>query len=424
MKDQMVQRQSGSSEKGFSLIEVCIALIIIGLILTPLFQYWNALAIKAKIENTTSNLRVTRAALEKFVLKNGHYPIPASPGLALNDANYGLPQAEASLVPCLPNVTQACRIAAVTPSLRDDDGNSAPDEVFIGSVPFQTLGITERNAIDGYGNKLLYVVSQTQTNPATYDDEFGIISLRYNDDTALPNSDSTIDVLLLSHGEDGRGAFSINGVQPHPCGDPDQVRDYQNCQNTSVFDSGIDIIDSFGNTRSGKSRGNSVLAWMDHYEVLRTPLIDEWAELANTENMHNRNLSSVRIGVVSNDETIGVDVDGDVRTRSSDITNPDGLFTNDICMFGTNNCATVGFIGTDTAPAAPVNNLPASDTDGIRCPNGVAMIGIAGGNQVCQSSAMRVTPPANIVYSCPAAQPIAKGITAAGVIQCAGVNDP
>ncbi len=75
MKQRKSFRQVGN--KGFSLIELSMVLLIAGIILASVTAIANQFFVKKKIDDTDSSLQTVQAALAEYLATNGHYPCPA-----------------------------------------------------------------------------------------------------------------------------------------------------------------------------------------------------------------------------------------------------------------------------------------------------------------------------------------------------------
>ncbi|MHA1558802.1 MAG: type II secretion system protein [Alphaproteobacteria bacterium] len=176
--------------KGFSLLEVAIALCIMGVLMSagiPLLTHF----IYLKKQNITEeNINHLKSVMASYVLIHKKLPSPASP----KDTSQSI--------------------------------GTASDNCFIGIVPYRTLGLSQKYAKDGYGYWITYAVHPLLTS----------LQLKYlstDDETILPNqvfceiknNASPITVLdqqnvsvvssqfdmvafvLIHHGPKGQGSF-------------------------------------------------------------------------------------------------------------------------------------------------------------------------------------------------------------------------
>lgn len=113
-------------QRGFTLVEMALVMMVLGLMLAGVFAVLKPYQAKQKRDLTLQRIERVTVALNDFAQKTGRLPCPAAP-----DA-----------VP--PGVMRA---DCATDALRD------------GVVPYTDLGLTRLEVTDGFGNPLTYVVS-------------------------------------------------------------------------------------------------------------------------------------------------------------------------------------------------------------------------------------------------------------------------
>ena len=114
-------------QRGFTLVEMALVMLILGLMVAAVFAVLKPYQAKQKRDVTLQRIERATIALNDFAQKTGRLPCPAAP-----DA-----------VP--PGIM---RTDCATPVLRD------------GVLPYADLGLTRIDATDGFGNPLTYVVSE------------------------------------------------------------------------------------------------------------------------------------------------------------------------------------------------------------------------------------------------------------------------
>ena len=201
---------------GFSLLELTIALLVVGLLVAAGVQtVTNSLAAKA-IDDTWSRMDTVKGAMEAYYFEKGYYPWPANPTKPEGDADYGVQD----------NTLPA---------------TAAPTEVVIGAVPFADLRIPIKNSLDGWNNKFTYAVSRSQTDasfPAPMPFT-GVISATVPVEAAPgvynPVEVTDIHWALISHGNLGLGSYTAGGVLiPCPAG-PAATAESDNCDGDAHF---------------------------------------------------------------------------------------------------------------------------------------------------------------------------------------------
>lgn len=181
-----------SSETGFSLLEIAIVMLILGLIGGLSLPLITAQINRAGIVKTRTNQEYALNAIAAYVEKNRIFPCPADPQVSGSD--YGLEQKE-------------CQ------------GKKGE-----GILPFKTLGMSEIYAKDGFKHLMTYVVDPGLTHrknqnllqtveggQITIKNEEGVSVLPQKEAKKGPISPNFIALLLISHGESGVGAFTGKG---------------------------------------------------------------------------------------------------------------------------------------------------------------------------------------------------------------------
>lgn len=204
-------------QKGFSLVELAVAIFIIGLIVSMSFAAFKAQMVNATARVTKGNQDTIKDALVAYLGKNRRLPCPAV------DVSGGLDATVRTALPppnCITN---------------------------FGIVPYAELGIPKSAALDGWDNFFSYAVSRQWTAtltayPTTYTScanaiaaniynnvgntcdatnafnvgNSGIVTVntRLPDGTlATPPVTTTAVAMLISYGANGSGAYTTKGTQ-------------------------------------------------------------------------------------------------------------------------------------------------------------------------------------------------------------------
>lgn len=218
-----------NNQNGFTLVELSIVLIVITLILGTVLGLGNAQIQASKINSTKQKQQIIKLALANFISRNNRLPCPAIATLAKGDVGYGVETIDRG----------TCAATNVN------------GLVATGIVPFTSLGITDETASDGFYNRFTYQVTLTATNT----NEQTIVGLRGASTThtatptqlrSTPNGNQSNDcnpqntpynpcnavVVLISHGTNGNGAYTEDGVQKAlPVG----ADELENADNDSAF---------------------------------------------------------------------------------------------------------------------------------------------------------------------------------------------
>ncbi len=157
-----------SKEKGFTLLEMVIVLIVVGLIATPFIQQYRTFTQGKAIVDTQESFYNVEAALQEYYEINGHLPCPAETYVVIstdasgNDLYDGASSTDNVFLDDFG--TQNC-------DAFEDEIDEVDQTVLMGSIPTRTLGLNAGQALDGWNNKSTYVVSKYMVNIGAYDIE-------------------------------------------------------------------------------------------------------------------------------------------------------------------------------------------------------------------------------------------------------------
>lgn len=235
---------------GYTLLEMAIALAIIGFATGALYTTLTASYAIQTLSGTNSELDKIQSALDTFVAKNGYVPCPATRTAAVASATYG--------------VATDCTASAPAGTV---DVGSGSAQIRIGVVPTRTLDLNDSDMLDGWNNRITYVVikqlAQNGTNFTSYSnttaDSIIINDSNGNRINAPLADDNHVVYLLISHGRSGHGAYNSNGASFIACG---SFVDSENCNNNNIFidtNYNPNTAHLFDNIIRWKSRGQQAL---------------------------------------------------------------------------------------------------------------------------------------------------------------------
>ena len=229
-----------SRSKGFSLVELAVALAIIALLLAGALIPLSTQMDVRNVADTQRSMESIRDAITGFAQANGRLPCPANGAIAAGTAGAGTEQVSGST--CI-------------------GGGS----VFFGAVPWATLGVPE---VDGWGRRFSYWVSPIfadalpTPNPATFSSlgqsptcsptplptqssfalcSQGIITVYTRNEsthsaTALG---SALPAVIISHGKNGFGAYTPGGVTLAAPAGTDEIANANRASTATTFFSRI-----------------------------------------------------------------------------------------------------------------------------------------------------------------------------------------
>ena len=402
-----------SDQKGFTLIEMSISLIITGIIIGTAFSLYLPYLENKKVDLTEDRLQDVYAALEEYKKDRGFYPCPAPLNSNRSDANYGF--AEHSSYPGAP-ATPHCFDTSVAPGDCKADGSycvrqgnrpdllpATPDNrVRIGAVPFRELNISERQSYDGYKSRMYYAVTESMArDTSSYSMQNGMINVVDSLGNSISNPQSSTNFIVFSAGKNKVGGFNLNGQNANLCTAPYSGIDIQNCNPNEV--SATYIL-------ANKSEEGTLNEMDDYLAFDKTTLnqsLEGWrlGNINNGENVEDVYTNrSIKVGHASRAPRYEVDISG----TKSDIRVDDAVFAeSSLCDYD------------DTDPDAPITNCISVANLERTCPAGQYVSGI--GRETASSTELIQCSP--ILISC-GSQEMIVGIQSDGSPKCKPIPAP
>ena len=170
--------------KGFTLLELSIVLVIGSLILVASFESGKYFMIQNHIKSTNIKLNTIQNALDIYVIEHGKLPCPA--GFKNNTGK--------SLLSC---------------EISDDlNGLYVHNGVARGSIPYADLGLTRDNSFDAWRSEITYSVNINSTkNIKQMSSNYSGITI-YDNYQTNKITDRAV-YTLVSHGKNKLGAFDV-----------------------------------------------------------------------------------------------------------------------------------------------------------------------------------------------------------------------
>ncbi len=323
--------------RGFSLIETAIVLIIFGILSTAVIKLYEKYVINKRKAEFTQTMNAVTSALAYYIQDEGllspavpnnpatagvnesfdptHYPCPASPLFGPGDAQYGVEQRDTNTGLCLSTAANGVLVRGV-----------AGQMVFIGSIPTTTLKISNAYMADPYGRRLTYAVSQRVSSSMPIStpsvsapggatggglNPSGSIRIQqYDNAGAIASTKTNVPFVIIAHGENGAGAYGLQGGGQIPCTAATGGRDIQNCDNdnNNIFADATNYVST--NTASVIEYDDTVVFSLKGIADKE----DYWGLGTDTTDLTALNTGNVGIGTVA--PTQKLDVVGRVRAHS------------------------------------------------------------------------------------------------------------
>lgn len=251
---------TSSKSNGFTLLELTVVLVIIGLLVaalaTFLTQYVREIReqeYREKIDTITSSLAnyikdesfrgddpatpIVEGPLNFVTDPDGaiNFPCPADPNLGPGDAGFGQEVrvndgANTTVNPWTGAVIPQTTCSTAGGITGVDTNADGTDDVFYGAIPVATIDLDSDYIVDQYGQKFTYAVSR---GPSL---NFGLSGAspvgNITIDIAPPGPASDIpgiDFAIIHHGQDASGSNSLQGAISVPCPGAGATLDQQNC---------------------------------------------------------------------------------------------------------------------------------------------------------------------------------------------------
>jgi len=203
------------SQRGFTLLELAIVLIIISVVIGMSVSMSISVIATARLTATQQKMDAIGQALMQYRTANDRLPCPGDLTLAPGSADYGL-EAGADASSTIGTGTGVCTGAGMLPAANSTaiGTTNTLATAAEGSLPALTLGLPANSMVDAWGNKFRYAVDITMTANAAFSYmplSCVVGAITVSDGNGNARSSGSI-YALVSHGPNGHGAYSKNGV--------------------------------------------------------------------------------------------------------------------------------------------------------------------------------------------------------------------
>ncbi|WP_339045737.1 type II secretion system protein [Candidatus Mesenet endosymbiont of Agriotes lineatus] len=177
--------------KGFSLLELTIVLIILSIVFSNVLSLRNRYINKEKYQQTLKKLDIIEKTVESYAASHNRLPCPAIGELRASEKKFGLE------------------------SINLEDGNFKCRDLILfkqishGTVPVRTLQLDDDFMFDGWNRRIGYSIDSNFSNPEYYlSSRHGSIKIVGGNNQVKTNHAMMV---LISHGKNGYCAWSHYG---------------------------------------------------------------------------------------------------------------------------------------------------------------------------------------------------------------------
>lgn len=196
--------------KGFSLLELTIVLIILSIVFSNVLSLRNKYANKEKYQQTLKKLDIIEKTIKSYAASYNRLPCPAIGELKASEKKFGLESVS------LEDGSFKCRDLILF------------KQISHGTVPVRTLQLDDDFMFDGWNRRIGYSIDNNFSNPEYYlSSHHGSIKIIGGNNQVKTNN---AIMVLISHGKNGYCAWSHYGeAQIHNSSTNDDKR--INCSN-------------------------------------------------------------------------------------------------------------------------------------------------------------------------------------------------
>ena len=218
-----------SYSRGFSLLQLSILLAIASLLLVTILPENFGAGTIGRNESSHTAMRKVNDALAAFKAAYGRLPCPADGTLAPDDVNFGKESSSSG------DCTTGAIAANFGPA--SESGADVLGNVVGGMLPSRTLQLPDSLALDSYSRRMSYIVDRRATEGLScHYLKSGAIRVR-NADSSREN---TAMAVVISHGENGHGAFTSKGAAARMNSNSPDVNEQDNASVDSSFADNFD----------------------------------------------------------------------------------------------------------------------------------------------------------------------------------------
>lgn len=392
-----------NKEAGYSLIEMAIGLLILGIVLAGIFHAYGLYMTNERITKTQMIVDNAASRLQTYRHENGFYPCPAPLNADRTDPAYGVPTDCSDTSQAIATCTDGI---CIEESVRTDMGTKP--RVRVGMIPFRALQLDEKEIADAYGSRLLYAVTERQAVIATFQEKEGGVDIIDENGTSQVTPPGSANFIVISHGPNAVGAYNRFGAIQTACAAAVPSLELENCRDFAAPPN--DSVYAFsGLSLSGAA--NNFDDVVQYFVSSETPL---WRrEDPLSENIVDMSDGNVGVGTASPAQTLTI-TQSTVATTGANAgslvnTNKKGAGEHSGALRASANIQADSYCEPNGLNCFQPKNIAGSNASvdpdsGMKCPAGTYMVGIEGNGTDAKP---RCAP---VRVMCPAATPVLTGL--------------
>lgn len=204
-----------SFQTGFSLIQMAVAMLVLGLLVAPFANIYMIDKKTNQAIDTQKNLDAITFAIQDYKQAYGVYPRPAPMKVVRFNSSYGHDVSAATMTSV---ATGSCGTGGSSICVQKSTRTSlANPRVIVGAIPFRLIQVPEDRSADAYGSKFLYAVTESQTDPTTYNEKNGGVDIQDGVPKSLVDPPGSSAFIIIAPGPDRVGGYSLQGILSQSC---------------------------------------------------------------------------------------------------------------------------------------------------------------------------------------------------------------
>lgn len=216
------------NNKGFTLVEVAVVLVVGGIILGSVSAYVTTYMKSSAIASTQVKLEAIDDAVQQYLVFNGRLPCAASFMAQPDTSMFGIEVTEGGTDDCLDFPSNPGETVRVP-------GSRNGAFVRIGAVPVRTLNLPDTYAYDSWGARLTFAVTANLAVSGQYSRDGGAVAVIDSGGNSSITPAGSAHYVVVSHGPNKAGAVisQTTGFRNGDC--LVTALEGENCNDDSTF---------------------------------------------------------------------------------------------------------------------------------------------------------------------------------------------